>query len=66
MPTIQQLIRHKRQSLENKTKSPALIRCPQRRGVCTRVYVRFVRNKIEDDFKVVVYNQYTHYQLSLA
>nr|YP_009922636.1 ribosomal protein S12 [Wiesnerella denudata]QNA49804.1 ribosomal protein S12 [Wiesnerella denudata] len=38
MPTIQQLIRNKRQPIENRTKSPALKRCPQRRGVCTRVY----------------------------
>ncbi len=38
MPTIQQLIRNKRQSIKKKTKSPALKNCPQRRGVCTRVY----------------------------
>jgi small subunit ribosomal protein S12 len=38
MPTIQQLIRHSRQASENRTKSPALRACPQRRGVCTRVY----------------------------
>jgi small subunit ribosomal protein S12 len=38
MPTIQQLIRTERQSLTRKTKSPALRACPERRGVCTRVY----------------------------
>nr|YP_010252101.1 ribosomal protein S12 [Sphagnum subsecundum]YP_010269486.1 ribosomal protein S12 [Sphagnum junghuhnianum]YP_010269570.1 ribosomal protein S12 [Sphagnum multifibrosum]QTX94780.1 ribosomal protein S12 [Sphagnum subsecundum]UIG87241.1 ribosomal protein S12 [Sphagnum junghuhnianum]UIG87325.1 ribosomal protein S12 [Sphagnum multifibrosum]USG48382.1 ribosomal protein S12 [Sphagnum subsecundum]USG48467.1 ribosomal protein S12 [Sphagnum subsecundum] len=38
MPTIQQLIRNRRQPVENRTKSPALRGCPQRRGVCTRVY----------------------------
>nr|QFK69539.1 ribosomal protein S12 [Pogonatum inflexum] len=38
MPTIQQLIRNRRQPIENRTKSPALQGCPQRRGVCTRVY----------------------------
>lgn len=38
MPTIQQLIRQERQELTKKTKSPALKSCPQRRGVCTRVY----------------------------
>lgn len=38
MPTIQQLVRTKRKSLKKKTKSPALKSCPQRRGVCTRVY----------------------------
>jgi len=38
MPTIQQLIRSERQNANEKTKSPALKSCPQRRGVCTRVY----------------------------
>ena len=38
MPTIQQLIRSERQTLSRKTKSPALRSCPERRGVCTRVY----------------------------
>lgn len=39
MPTIQQLIRTKRKKIEKKTKSPALKSCPQRKGVCTRIYV---------------------------
>jgi small subunit ribosomal protein S12 len=38
MPTIQQLIRDPRKTIIIKTKSPALKNCPQRRGVCTRVY----------------------------
>ena len=38
MPTIQQLVRSERTKLTDKTKSPALKSCPQRRGVCTRVY----------------------------
>ncbi|MEN9519288.1 MAG: hypothetical protein RLZZ381_1876 [Cyanobacteriota bacterium] len=38
MPTIQQLIRSERSKAQKKTKSPALKECPQRRGVCTRVY----------------------------
>lgn len=38
MPTIQQLVRKGRQQVEYKSKSPALDACPQRRGVCTRVY----------------------------
>nr|YP_009313770.1 Ribosomal protein S12 [Helminthocladia australis]SCW22024.1 Ribosomal protein S12 [Helminthocladia australis] len=38
MPTIQQLVRSSRIKIERKTKSPALKACPQRRGVCTRVY----------------------------
>jgi small subunit ribosomal protein S12 len=38
MPTIQQLVNSARIKIINKTKSPALKCCPQRRGVCTRVY----------------------------
>ena len=38
MPTIQQLIRDQRGRERKKTKSPALVSCPQRKGVCTRVY----------------------------
>ena len=38
MPTINQLIRIGRSPLKSNTKAPALMSCPQRRGVCTRVY----------------------------
>ncbi|MBI1818867.1 MAG: 30S ribosomal protein S12 [Nitrospirae bacterium] len=38
MPTINQLVRIGRETAKSKTKSPALKRCPQRRGVCVRVY----------------------------
>ncbi|HEY8366569.1 MAG TPA: 30S ribosomal protein S12 [Bacteroidia bacterium] len=38
MPTIQQLVRKGRTKIEKKSKSIALDSCPQRRGVCTRVY----------------------------
>ncbi len=38
MPTISQLIRKGRESIIEKTKTPALNRSPQKRGVCTRVY----------------------------
>ena len=38
MPTIQQLVRSRRIRMKRKTKCPALLNCPQRRGVCTRVY----------------------------
>ena len=38
MPTINQLVRKGRELQKTKTKSPALEGCPQRRGVCTRVY----------------------------
>lgn len=37
MPTINQLIKKGRTHKHKKTKSPALTRCPQKRGVCTRV-----------------------------
>ena len=38
MPTISQLVRKGRTLMSSKTKSPALKSCPQKRGVCTRVY----------------------------
>ena len=38
MPTINQLIRQPRVTVKAKSKSPALDNCPQKRGVCTRVY----------------------------
>ena len=38
MPTIQQLVRKGRETKSKKTKTPALMGSPQRRGVCTRVY----------------------------
>jgi small subunit ribosomal protein S12 len=40
MPTINQLVRTKRIKKKSKTKSPALLSCPQKRGVCTRVYTQ--------------------------
>ena len=38
MPTISQLVRKGRKDIVDKSKSPALDNCPQRRGVCVRVY----------------------------
>ncbi len=38
MPTIAQLVRKGREKVFSRTKSPALKLCPQKRGVCTRVY----------------------------
>ena len=38
MPTIIQLVRSGRAAVRHRTKSPALNSCPQRRGVCVRVY----------------------------
>lgn len=40
MPTINQLVRQRRVKQSRRTKSPALVSCPQRRGVCTRVYTQ--------------------------
>ncbi|HCO77165.1 MAG TPA: 30S ribosomal protein S12, partial [Rhodocyclaceae bacterium] len=38
MPTINQLVRRPRKTAPEKSKVPALQGCPQKRGVCTRVY----------------------------
>jgi len=38
MPTINQLIKYGREKISQKSKTPALMGGPQRRGVCTRVY----------------------------
>nr|YP_009867157.1 ribosomal protein S12 [Amblystegium serpens]YP_009867649.1 ribosomal protein S12 [Hygroamblystegium varium var. humile]QKG04356.1 ribosomal protein S12 [Amblystegium serpens]QKG04848.1 ribosomal protein S12 [Hygroamblystegium varium var. humile] len=66
MPTIQQLIKNRRQPIENRTKSPALRGCPQRRGVCTRVYTttpkkpnsalrKVARVKLTSGFEITAY-----------
>nr|YP_009395651.1 ribosomal protein S12 [Vertebrata isogona]ARW64596.1 ribosomal protein S12 [Vertebrata isogona] len=66
MPTIQQLVRSERKKYEKKTKSPALKGCPQRRGVCTRVYTttpkkpnsalrKVARVKLTSGFEVTAY-----------
>jgi small subunit ribosomal protein S12 len=38
MPTINQLVRYGRQAVPKKSKTPAMAACPQKRGVCIRVY----------------------------
>ena len=40
MPTLSQLVRKGRKQIKAKTTSPALQSCPQKRGVCTRVYTQ--------------------------
>nr|YP_009397298.1 ribosomal protein S12 [Thuretia quercifolia]ARW66484.1 ribosomal protein S12 [Thuretia quercifolia] len=66
MPTIQQLVRSERQKYKKTTKSPALKACPQRRGVCTRVYTttpkkpnsalrKVARVKLTSGFEVTAY-----------
>ncbi len=66
MPTIQQLVRKGRSKLEDKSKSPALTSCPQRRGVCTRVYTttpkkpnsamrKVARVRLTNSFEITAY-----------
>src|SRR5258705_4674111 len=66
MPAIMQLIRHGRKKLVEKSKSPALTSCPQRRGVCTRVYTttpkkpnsalrKVARVRLTNKFEVTAY-----------
>lgn len=66
MPTANQLVRLKRKSKKVKDKSPALQRCPQRRGVCTRVYTttpkkpnsalrKVARVRLSNGFEVTTY-----------
>ena len=66
MPTIQQLVRLKRTKVIYTTKSPALKACPQRRGICTRVYTttpkkpnsaigKVARVKLTSGFEVTAY-----------
>ena len=52
MPTINQLIRRQRTQAKEKSKSPALAGCPQRRGVCTRVFTTTPKKPNSDLRKV--------------
>ena len=67
MPTIQQLIRKGRKVFKSKSKSGALDTCPQRRGVCTRVYTttpkkpnsalrKVARVRLSNGFEVTSYS----------
>lgn len=66
MPTINQLVRNERKKVIKKSKSPALDKCPQRRGVCTRVYTttpkkpnsalrKVAKVKLTSGFEVISY-----------
>lgn len=66
MPTIQQLVRLNRSQVLKLTKSPALKSCPQRRGICTRVYTttpkkpnsairKVARVKLTSGFEITAY-----------
>ncbi len=75
MPTINQLIRFGRKQNQWKTKSPALMGCPQRRGVCTRVMTvtpkkpnsalrKVARVKLSNKVEVTAYIQGVGHTLS--
>ena len=66
MPTINQLVRKGRQTVEKKSKSPAMRQNPQKRGVCTRVYTttpkkpnsalrKVARVRLTNGFEVTAY-----------
>lgn len=66
MPTLNQLVRKGRKRVKKKTKSRALINCPQKRGVCTRVYTttpkkpnsalrKVARVRLTNGFEVTAY-----------
>ena len=66
MPTINQLVSKERARMKDKTKSPAVTSCPQRRGVCTRVYTttpkkpnsalrKVARIRLTNGFEVTAY-----------
>ena len=66
MPTINHLVRHGRKAVQSKTSAPALMKCPQRRGVCTRVYTttpkkpnsalrKVARVRLTNGFEVTAY-----------
>jgi len=66
MPTIQQLVRFPRNKAKKKLKTPALTKCPQRKGICTRIYVttpkkpnsafrKVVRIRLSNKFEVTAF-----------
>jgi len=66
LPTINQLVRKGRKTITKKTKAPALRNCPQKRGVCTRVYTttpkkpnsalrKVARVRLTNGFEVTAY-----------
>ena len=66
MPTINQLIRSGRKTQKAKSKTPAMTACPQKRGVCTRVYTltpkkpnsamrKVARVRLTNGFEVTAY-----------
>lgn len=66
MPTIQQLLKSKRKKIIKLTKTPALKNCPQRRGICLKIYTttpkkpnsalrKVTRVKVTTNFEVTAY-----------
>ena len=66
MPTVNQLVKRERSAAKYKTKAPALASCPQRRGVCIRVYTttpkkpnsalrKVARVRLTNSFEVTAY-----------
>jgi small subunit ribosomal protein S12 len=66
LPTLNQLVRKGRKEIVKKTKAPALKNCPQKRGVCTRVYTttpkkpnsalrKVARVRLTNGFEVTAY-----------
>jgi small subunit ribosomal protein S12 len=66
MPTVNQLVKRERNLQKYKTKAPALASCPQRRGVCIRVYTttpkkpnsalrKVARVRLTNSFEVTAY-----------
>lgn len=66
MPTIPQLIKAGRKSNKKRSKSPALVKCPQRKGVCTKVYTttpkkpnsalrKVAKVRLTSGYEVIVY-----------
>lgn len=66
MPTINQLVRKGRKKQTQKTKAPALKNCPQKKGICTRVYTstpkkpnsalrKVARVRLRNGFEVTAY-----------
>ena len=66
MPTINQLVRKGREKINKRNKVPALEACPQKRGVCTRVYTttpkkpnsalrKVARVRLSNNFEVAAY-----------
>ncbi|MBN2031507.1 30S ribosomal protein S12 [bacterium] len=66
MPTLNQMVRRGREEISKKTKAPALRNCPQKRGVCTRVYTttpkkpnsalrKVARVRLQNGFEVTAY-----------